>query len=95
MYIKHCKLSKNKQLKLIEHFVAGTSARTAAALISVHRNTATKFFSKLRQKIAQRQEDRGKKFSGKIELDESYFGPLERVKEGEALLERFPFLFIA
>ena len=50
MYIKHCKLSKNKQYKLLEHFVAGTPARTTTALISVHRNTAIKVFEKLRKK---------------------------------------------
>ncbi len=29
MYVKHCKLSRYKQLKLMEHFVAGTPARTS------------------------------------------------------------------
>jgi len=28
MYIKHCKLSKNKQLELMKYFIAGATART-------------------------------------------------------------------
>ncbi len=45
MYVKHCKLKRNKQLELIKYFVAGTTARTAADLSGVHRNTAIRFFS--------------------------------------------------
>ena len=36
----------------MEHFVAGTPARTAAELIGVHRNSATLFFHRLREMIA-------------------------------------------
>jgi len=39
MYVKHCKLSKYKQEKLLEFFTAGITARTAAELCNVHRNT--------------------------------------------------------
>jgi transposase len=55
MYIKHCKLSKNKQLELIKYFVVGATARTAADLVEIHRNTAVRFFYNLRVKIAQTQ----------------------------------------
>ena len=44
MYVKHCKLSKSKQLELIKLFVAGATARTAADLSGIHRNTAVRFF---------------------------------------------------
>jgi transposase len=37
------RLPKRKIEKLMEHFVAGTTARTAAALVEVNRNTATVF----------------------------------------------------
>ena len=82
MYVKHCKLSRNKQLKLMEHFVAGTTARTAADLLDIHRNTAVRFFHKLRVKIALKQQNRSEKFCGKIELDESYFGGRRKGKRG-------------
>jgi transposase len=55
MYVKHCKLSNNKQLGLMKYFVAGTTARTAADLVAIHRNTAVRFFHNLRVRIAQAQ----------------------------------------
>ena len=72
MYVKHCKLSKKEQARLIEYFVAGTPARTAAELVDIHRNSAIRFFHKLREKIAQKQQNLREQFCGKIELDESY-----------------------
>lgn len=82
MQVKHCKLSRKDQLRLIEHFVAGTPARTAAEIIGVHRNSAIRFFHKLRAKIALRQQNRSEQFCGKIELDESYFGGHRKGQRG-------------
>ena len=82
MYIKHCKLSKNKQLELIKYFVSGSTARTAADLTGIHRNTVVRFFYKLREKIAIKQQNRIEQFCGKIELDESYFGGTRKGKRG-------------
>ena len=82
MYIKHCKLSRNKQLELIRYFIAGSTARTAADLAGIHRNTAIRFFHKLREKIAIEQQDRIERFCGKVELDESYFGGHRKGKRG-------------
>jgi transposase len=82
MYVKHCKLSRNKQLELMKYFVAGSTARTAADLAGIHRNTAIRFFHKLREKIALKQQDRIEQFCGKIELDESYFGGTRKGKRG-------------
>ena len=82
MYIKHCKLSRNKQLELMKYFVAGSTARTAADLTGIHRNTAVRFFHKLREKIALKQQSRIEQFCGKIELDESYFGGTRKGKRG-------------
>ena len=58
MYIKHCKLSKNKQLELMKYFIAGATARTAADLVGIHRNSAVRFFHKLRENITLKQQDR-------------------------------------
>ncbi len=82
MYVKHCKLTTKAQLGLIEHFVAGTPARTAAEIVGIHRNSAIRFFHKLRTKIAQKQQNRREQFCGKIELDESYFGGVRKGKRG-------------
>ena len=82
MYIKHCKLSRNKQLELIKYFVSGTTARTAADLTGIHRNSVVRFFHKLRVKIALKQQNRNEQFCEKIELDESYFGGTRKGKRG-------------
>jgi transposase len=82
MYVKHCKLKRNKQLELIKYFVAGSTARTAADLTGIHRNTAIRFFHKLREKIALKQQNRIEQFCGKVELDESYFGGRRKGKRG-------------
>jgi len=52
MYVKHCKLTRYQQLELLKYFVAGTPARTAADLVGIHRNSAIRFFNKLRGAIA-------------------------------------------
>jgi len=66
----------------MKYFVGGTTARTAADLAGVHRNTAVRFFHKLREKIAIKQQNRIEQFCGKVELDESYFGGHRKGKRG-------------
>ena len=82
MYIKHCKLARNKQLELMKYFIAGSTARTTAELAGIHRNTAVGFFHKLREKIAREQQKRSEQFCGGIGLDESYFGGIRKGKRG-------------
>ena len=79
--IRKSRLKNTQKQKLIEHFVAGTTARTAAMLIDVNRNTATKFYHRLREIIAAKIED-GSPFAGEIEADESYFGGKRKGKRG-------------
>ncbi len=90
MYVKHCKLTRYQQLRLMEYFVAGTPARTAAELVGVHRNSAIRFFHKLREKIACKQEERAAPFAGEIELDESYFGGVRKGKRGRGAGGKVP-----
>jgi transposase len=73
--MRKSKLSKYKQEKLIEHFVAGSTARAAAQVVGVNRNTAAYYFHRLRVIIALKMEEEGQEyFAGEIEVDESYFG---------------------
>jgi transposase len=90
MYIKHCKLSRSEQLGFLEYFVAGTPARTAADLLGIHRNSAIRFFLKLREKIAIKQQNRSEQFCGKIELDESYFRGVRKGKRGRGAAGKVP-----
>ena len=90
MYIKHCKIRPKQQLELIKYFVAGTTARTAADLVEIHRNSAIRFFHKLREKIALKQQNRSEQFGGKIEIDESYFGGHRKGKRGRGAVGKVP-----
>lgn len=73
----------------MEHFVAGTTARTAAALVGVNKNTAQLFFHRLREIIAEKQ-DSGLIFEGEIEADESYFGGKRKGKRGRGAAGKVP-----
>lgn len=75
------KLPRRTQLRLIEHFVAGTTARMAAQLVGVNRHTATLYYHKLREAIAERIADESP-FGGEVEIDESYFGGRRKGKRG-------------
>lgn len=54
----------------MEHFVAGTPARTAAELVGVNRNTARLFYHRVRELIA-RHLAHDSPFEGKLEVDEA------------------------
>ena len=54
--MRKSKLSQYKQSRLIELFVAATTARTAAALVGVNKTTASYYFYRLRQIIYDNSE---------------------------------------
>ena len=60
-----------KQRNLMEHFVAGTKARTAAGLVRVNKTTAAYYYHRLRELIYRAVADTAP-FAGEIEVDESY-----------------------
>jgi len=70
------------QIKLLEQFVAGVSARTVAELTGVNRNTAILFFHKLPGIIAEKIAAEAAFLAGEIEVDESYFGGVRKGKRG-------------
>lgn len=81
--MRKSRLSRVKQNKLIEHFVAGTTARTAAAVVGVNRKTAVYYFHRLRVIISFHLEQQASEYlSGEIEVDESYFGGRQKGKRG-------------
>ena len=90
-HMRKSRLSQHKQGRLIEHFVAGTTARTAASLCKVHRNTAAYYFLRLRKTIAYELEAESKvMFDGEIEVDESYFGGRRKGKRGRGAADKIP-----
>ena len=80
MYRRKSRLSPRKQNRLIEHFVAGTTARAASQIIGVQANTAAKFYMRLRQLIAGKLPSY--ELCGEVEADESYFGGVRKGKRG-------------
>ena len=89
--MRKSRLSKSKQDKLIEHFVAGTTARCAASLVGVNFKTAAYYFRRLRELIAHHTEQAATEaFSGEIEVDESYFGGHRKGNRGRGAAGKVP-----
>jgi transposase len=89
--MRKSRLSQVKQDRLIEHFVACTTARCAASLIGVNRKTAAYYFHRLRDVIAYRLEQEADQVvGGEIEVDESYFGGRRKGKRGRGAAGKVP-----
>jgi len=68
------RFSKEKQRKLIEHFVAGRRARYASSLVGVNFKSARYYFQRFREIIPlQLKLESPEVFGGEIEVDESSF----------------------
>ena len=87
--MRKSRLSWAVQRRLIEHFVAGATARTAASLVGVNKSTAAFYFHRLREIIAQQSEDKSP-MKGEIEVDESYFGGHRKGKRGRGAAGKVP-----
>ena len=89
--MRKSRLSRYKQDRLIEHFVAGTTARTAASLCGVNRKTGAFYFLRLREIIAVELEGESEAmFRGEIEVDESYLGGKRKGKRGRGAAGKIP-----
>ena len=83
------RLAWGKQVRLVEHFVAGTTARTAAELVGVNPKTAAFYFHRLRQLLERASTD-DTPLGGEIEVDESYFGGHRKGKRGRGAAGKVP-----
>lgn len=89
--MRKSRLSTAIQNRLVEHFIAGPTARCAAELIGVNRHTATYYFQRLRILIYENQEKESNEvFAGEIEVDESYFGGVRKGKRGRGAASKIP-----
>ena len=68
MYQRRSRMNGRQQGKLLEHFVADTTARAAALLIGVQANTAIYLYQRVRQLIASKLPSY--ELSGEVEADE-------------------------
>lgn len=88
IYPRKSRLPLLRQQKLLEHFVAGTTARAAALVVGVQANTAKLFYQRLRQLIASKQESY--LLAGEIEADESYLGGVRKGRRGRGAAGKVP-----
>jgi transposase len=89
--MRKSRLSRIVQRRLIEHFVAGTTARCAASLVGVNVKTACYYYHRLRVIISQQLEKESEDvFNGEIEVDESYFGRVRKGKRGRGAGGKVP-----
>jgi len=86
---RRCRLSGYKQNKLLEMFVGGIPARTAAELAGVNRHSATLFYQKLREIIVVELAEVFPE-QGAFEVDESYFGGVRKGKRGRGAAGKVP-----
>lgn len=88
---RRSRLPRNIQIELLKYFCAGTTARSAAELTGVNRNTAILFFHKLREVIFDElAASEPGLMSGEIEVDESYFGGRRKGKRGRGAAGKVP-----
>ena len=87
--MRKSRLSWYKQTRLIELFVAGSTARTAASLVGVNKTTASYYFHRLRLLIYENSQEPGL-LEGEIEVDESYFGGRLKGKCGHSAGNKVP-----
>ena len=89
--MRKCRLSPYKQERLVELFVAGSTARRAGSLCGVHRNTAAFFFQRLRKIVALETAAESRAlFQGEVEVDESYFGGRRKGRRGRGAAGKIP-----
>ena len=80
---RRSRLRRGVQEELIKYFCAGVTARSAAQIAGVNRNTAILFYHKLREVIfAELEAEAPELMRGEIEVDESYFGGHRKGKRG-------------
>lgn len=89
MAMRRSKLSTYVQIKLLEFFVGGVTARSAAELLGINRHSATLYYRKIREMIAYELEDESP-FFGEVEVDESYFGGKRKGKRGRGAAAKIP-----
>ena len=81
-YCKRSRISEAKFREIIKYFSLDLEAKKISILTGISEQTLTKYFYKIREKLAEFCADEAK-FSGIVEVDESYFGAKrQRGKKG-------------
>lgn len=90
-YYKRSRISELKFKEILRCFSLDIDATKTSELTKVNRNTINKIFTLIRLKIFEHTHNAKEKFSGLIELDESYFGAKRvRGKRGRGAAGKTP-----
>lgn len=89
MGMRKSRLGRATQDRLKEHFVAGTTPRTAGALVGVNHKRAVYSFHRLREIIYRATEDETP-LAGEIEVDKSYFGGKRKGRRSRGAAGKVP-----
>jgi len=89
--LNRAKISEHKFRQIVKYFAYDLEASKVAELLNLNRKTVNLYYNKIRKAIYKYQE-RVNKFSGEIELDESYFGGKSKGKDkrGRSTKEKIP-----
>jgi transposase len=90
-YKKRSHISNKKFREIVRYFSLDFTATNTANLTKISRNSVNKIYSQIRQKILLCTNSEQEKFSGELELDESYFGAKRvRGKRGRGAAGKTP-----
>lgn len=85
------RISKAKQLRLVEHSVAGTTASCVSSLVGINKNCGAYYFQRFREIISlQTAQEANEVFGGEIVVDESYFGGKRKGNRGRGAAGKIP-----
>ena len=88
--LKYSKLTQSKQNKILQYFCEDLDATKTARFLNLNRKTINKYFNFFREEIV-RDSIEESKFSGEVEVDESYFGAKRvRGKRGRGAAGKTP-----
>jgi len=86
--MKYSKLTNYQIKKILRCFCLEL---TSVQSLGFNRHTVERYYTIFREKIASYEEGQIKKFSGSVEIDESYFGSRHRGdKRGRGAPEKIP-----
>jgi len=89
--MKYNRLSTYKIKKIMRCFCEDLPASKTAKILEINRNTINSYYNYFRKKIFLALQIKNEKFSGDIELDESYFGAKRvRGKRGRGAAGKTP-----
>jgi len=87
--IKNSKLTNRTLGKLVDFFVLEVTAIKAARRLKINRHSAEGVYQKIRMKLLEACE-REAVFRGEVEVDESYFGGLQKGGRGRQVITKVP-----